>query len=265
MSRIEVLVTTMHQTDISLLYKKMNLQTDAVFANQTDHNDYAELLINGHQVKVVSTDTRGTSRNRNIEMAHASQKVEYILFSDDDLIFNDGYEEKILEEFEAHPYAEAIKFNLHNLSETRKISMARIEQFERATRRNMSASGVWGLVIKSDVLRRCNLHFHEYFGPGTENYCGEDTIFLMELLEKKIRFYRSPIDIAGIDQTESSWSQGHNERYFATAGMVLGTIYPRLSYILVLRSAFKAYRRGTSTLGFWQILSCYYEGLKHHV
>ena len=56
MSKVKVLVTTMHQDDISLLYKKMNLQTDTVFANQTDHNDYAELSINGHQVKFVSTD-----------------------------------------------------------------------------------------------------------------------------------------------------------------------------------------------------------------
>lgn len=265
MSKIEVCVTTMHQEDISLLYERMNLQTDAVFANQTDHNDYAELSINGHQVKFVSTDSRGLSRNRNIAMAHSSQKKEYILFSDDDLVFNDGYEQAILSEFEQHPQAEAIKFNLHDLSSTRKISMSRIERFEKATRRNMSSSGVWGLVLKTEALKKYNLRFHENFGTGTENYCGEDTIFLMELLDRKAKFYRSPIDISGIDQTNSSWSTGHNERYFTTAGMVLGTIYPKLSYIIVIRSAWKAYRRKTSTLGFLQILSCYYRGLKQHI
>ena len=258
---LQVLVTTMHQSDFSK-FSQMNLQTDAVLANQTDKNEYAETQINGCNVKLVSTDSRGVSRNRNIAISHANQNAEYVLFSDDDLIFNDGYEQKIISEFTKHPEAEAIKFNIHDLSKTRKVSMRRIEQFEKATRRNMSSSGVWGVVLKSEVLKKYNLHFHENFGAGTENYCGEDTIFLMEMLDKKVKFFRSPVDIAGIDQTESSWFKGYDERFFSTAGMVLGTIYPRLSYLLVIRSAYKAHRRGSSKLGFWKILSCYYNGIR---
>lgn len=261
MSRVEVLVTTMHQSDFSK-YAHMNLQTDVVIANQTDRNEYAETEINGYTVKLISTDSRGVSRNRNIALAHASQNADYILFSDDDLVFNDGYEQSILDEFEKHPEAEAIKFNLHDLSQTRKISMRRIERFEKATRRNMSSSGVWGVVVKRETLKKYNLHFHENFGPGTPNYCGEDTIFLMEMLDKGVRFYRSPVDIAGIDQTESSWFRGHDERFFTTCGMVLGTIYPRLSYLLVIRSAWKAYRRKDSGMGCWEILAYYYKGIQ---
>lgn len=260
MSRLEVLVTTMHQSDFGK-YTQMNLQTDAVIANQTDKNEYAEAEINGNTVKLISTDSRGLSRNRNIALAHANQESVFIMFSDDDLVFNDGYEQMVLDEFEKHPEAEAIKFNIHDLSKTRKISMRRIERFEKATRRNMSSSGVCGIVIKRNVLRKHNLHFHENFGAGTENFCGEDTIFLMEMLGKKVRFYRSPVDIAGIDQTVSSWFQGHNARYFTTCGMMLGTIYPVLSYLLVIRSAWKAYRRKTSRMGYFEILACYYRGI----
>lgn len=261
MSRIEVLVTTMHQSDFSK-YSQMNLQTDAVLANQTDRNDYSETVINACTVRMISTDSRGLSRNRNIAMAHANQKADYVLFSDDDLVFVDGYEQLILVEFKKHPEAEAIKFNIHDLSKTRKISMHRIEQFEKATRRNMSSSGVWGIVIKKDALRKYDLHFHENFGSGTDNYCGEDTIFLMEMLDKKVRLYRSPVDIAGIDQTESTWFCGHDERFFTTAGMVLGVIYPKLSYLLVIRSAFKAYQRKDSGMSYMKILSCYYRGIQ---
>ena len=264
MSRVEVLVTTMHQSDFSK-YSQMNLQTDAVIANQTDRNEYSEAEINGCTVKLISTDTRGVSRNRNLALAHANQASEFIMFSDDDLVFNDGYEQMILDEFEKHPEADAIKFNLHDISNTRKISMCRIERFEKATRRNMSSSGVWGGVVRSNVLKKHNLHFHENFGPGTDNYCGEDTIFLMDMLNKGIRFYRSPVDIAGIDQTESSWFRGHDERFFTTCGMVLGTIYPRLSYLLVIRSAWKAYRRKDSGMRYIDILACYYRGISNHV
>ena len=262
--KLQVLVTTMHQSDFGK-FTQMNLRTVAVIANQTDRNECTETEINGCLVQLISTNTRGLSRNRNIAMAHSNQKADYVLFSDDDLVFDDGYEQKILEEFEKHPEAEAIKFNIHDLSQTRKISMRRIMRFEKATRRNMSSSGVWGVVLKSEVLKKYNLHFHENFGTGTENYCGEDTIFLMEMLDKKVKFYRSPVDIAGIEQTDSSWFTGHDERYFRTAGMVIGTIYPVLSYLIVIRSAYKFSKRKDIKLSFRQILGCYYEGIKRRV
>lgn len=264
MSKLQVLVTTMHQTDLSK-YSQMNLQTDAVIANQADRHELLNESINGCNVQMVTTSTRGLSRNRNIALAHADQKSEYVMFSDDDLVFADGYEQLVVDEFKAHPDAEAIKFNIHDLSTTRKISMKPIKKFEKANRSNMSSCGVWGLVIRTDVLKKHNLHFHENFGTGTENYSGEDTIFLMDMLKKKIKLYRSPVDIAGIDQSESSWFQGHNEKYFLTGGMVIGTIYPKLAYLIVIRSAYKAYKRNDSGKSFIGILKCYYKGIKKHV
>ena len=261
--KVEVLVTTMYEVDFNK-YTQMNLQTDAVLANQTDKNAYAETEIRGCCVKLVSTDTRGVSRNRNLALMHASPDADYLLFTDDDLVFVDGYERLVLGEFEKHPEAEAIKFNIHNLSATRKINMRRIARFEKATRRNMSASGVWGLAVRQDVLKKYSLHFHENFGSGM-NYCGEDTIFLMQMLSKKVKFYRSPVDIAGIDQTESSWFRGFDERYFTVAGTVLGTLYPRLAYPLAIRSALKASIKKKRKLGFWKILICYYRGIRKHV
>ena len=261
MSKLIVLVTSMHQTGFEK-YRQMNLQTDAVIANQTDRDEILSAQIDGHSVQLVSTSTRGVSRNRNIALAHSNQQAEYILFSDDDLIFNVGYESSILSEFEKHPEAEAIKFNLHDLSAERKISMGRIQKFERATRRNMSSSGVCGLVIRADVMRKHNLRFHERFGPGAEYYCGEDTIFLMNMLDQRIRLYRSPVDIAGIDQTESSWFRGFDETYFITTGRVFQEIYPGLSYLLAVRSACKFSRRKNCSMSFEKILKCYLHGIR---
>ena len=102
MSRLQVLVTTMHQSDFSK-YSQMNLQTDAVIANQADSNEIQCQKIGDSNVQLVTTATRGLSRNRNIALAHSNQKAEYLLFSDDDLIFADGYEQLIITEFEKHP------------------------------------------------------------------------------------------------------------------------------------------------------------------
>jgi hypothetical protein len=50
MASIEVLVATMSQKDLSK-YNEMNIQTDAVFANQDDRYDYLEEVI----VKMIFT------------------------------------------------------------------------------------------------------------------------------------------------------------------------------------------------------------------
>ncbi|OPZ32477.1 MAG: hypothetical protein BWY97_01467 [Tenericutes bacterium ADurb.BinA124] len=260
MMKIVVVVTTMHQNDLSL-YSKMNLQTDAIIANQCD-SDLIEIShFNQKRVYMVSTSGRGLSRNRNIALAHLPQKVDVVVFSDDDLIFNENYEQAIIDEFEKHPFAEAIKFNIHDLSD-RKISMKRITTFEKATRKNMSSSGVCALAIKYDALVRYNLHFNEFFGAGTNNYCGEDTIFIQEMINKKVKLYRSPIDVAGIFQKESSWFNGYDHRYFSVCGKVLATCYPHFCKILAVRSSFRFSRNKKCKLGFFEILADYFGGIK---
>ena len=139
--------------------------------------------------------------------------------------------------------------------------MKRIQRFEKATRRNMSSSGVCGLVIKRNVIVEKNLKFNENFGTGTINFCGEDTIFLMDMLNKRISFFRSPVDIAGIDQTESSWFEGYNEKYFITNGRMLKTVFPYLSCLIAIRSAYKFSRRKKCNMKFWGILKLYYKGI----
>ena len=80
--KVEVLVATMHQTDFSLI-DKMNIQSDAVFANQAQSCGYEEREINGNKVRMVTTNHRGVGRNRNLATLYAQGDI--LLFSDDDV------------------------------------------------------------------------------------------------------------------------------------------------------------------------------------
>lgn len=259
MSRLQVLVTTMHQTGFDKFYE-MNLSTDAILANQADSNSVEKKEIGSSTVRLVTTDTRGLSKNRNIAIENISDEAEYIMFSDDDLKFYDNYEDIILSEFKKYPDANAIKFNINAVSQ-RQLSMKQISEFKKLGRREVTSFGVWGLVIKKDVLLKKNIRFNERFGTGTPNYCGEDSIFYQELLKQKITLYGSPLYIADIDQSDSTWFRGHDEKYFTVAGMIIHECYPLLSFALVVRSAIKFYKREKSQLGFWKILKCYYIGI----
>lgn len=257
--KIEVLVTTMHQRDYTKYYD-MNLKTDAVIANQADRNETLETVIDGNHVKLVTTDMRGLSKNRNIALENSVKDTDVIIFSDDDLCFHNDYEQIVIEEFKKNPLADAIKFNINCVSE-RKIAMNPISELHRVSRREVTSWGVLGLAIKKDRLIKKNLTFNERFGTGTENFCGEDSIFLQELFKKGLKVFASPKYIADIDQSDSSWFEGYNEKYFITSGMIISEIYPILSYLLVIRSAYKFSKRKNCTFKFSKILKLYYKGV----
>jgi hypothetical protein len=258
MSKVQILVTTMHQTD-DRKFDEMNLQTDAVIANQADFEDFEKKMHGENKVCFVTTRTRGLSKNRNIAIENISADAEYVVFSDDDLVWKDGYENIILDAFEKHPECPVLKFNLNCVSE-RKIAMKRFKEFHIATRREVGSWGVCGVAMKADILREGCLNFNERFGTGTPNYCGEDSIFLQELFKKKYKTGCIPDVVADIDQADSSWFKGHDEKYFTVAGMILQEIYPVLCYPLIARSAIRAAKRGDSNMAFWKILMCYFRG-----
>lgn len=261
---LEIVVTTMNQCDTKK-YREMNLQTDAIIANQTDRNAYSEDYESGHLVKMISTKTRGLSRNRNIGITLTT--ADLIVFADDDLVFVDGYEELILRGFSEHPNADAILFDMKvvAISEEKKVEYSKTSNdFRPASRRELSRFGVCGLVIRKEVLRKHSLYFNETFGSGTENYCGEDTIFLQDMLNKKINLFLSPIVIAEIDKSNSTWFDGFNENRFYVNGKILAAIYPYMARLIAIRSSYKFSKR-QNNIGFIGILRCYWKGIRDYL
>lgn len=252
MSKFEILCVTMHQKDFSKL-KEMNIHSDVVFANQADMTAFAECEFEGHRARMITTNTRGISKNRNISLEHRHPDAEIVLFADDDMRFVDNCETLVLEEFQKHPEADAIRFNMNAVSR-RKLSMQTITHYHKARRRETGSWGVCALAVRSSVLQEKNLRFNERFGAGTANFCGEDTIFIQRMLNRNVRLYGSPVCIADIDQGESSWFRGYDRQYFVTTGMVFHEAYPWLCFPLALRSALRFSKRDNCDLRMLSIL-----------
>jgi len=92
MSSIQVLVAAMHQKDVSLA-EKMNIRCAAVIANQADREEITESETENGTVKLITTKTRGVGLNRNIALLAAEADV--LLFSDDDVVYNDDMPQKV--------------------------------------------------------------------------------------------------------------------------------------------------------------------------
>ena len=99
----------MSQTDHSLL-DKMNIQTDAIVANQCDKNFIEQFEWNGHTVKYLNFAERGVGLNRNNALMRA--EADICLFADDDMVYVDGYGEILERLFSENPKADVIIFNI---------------------------------------------------------------------------------------------------------------------------------------------------------
>lgn len=256
---VEVLVTTMHQSDIAK-YREMNLQTDAVIANQADACAYEELEVDTKRVRFVTTDTRGVSTNRNIAITYSSADI--IVFADDDQIFIDGYEKIIADTFEAHPDADAIKFYCESTTPDRPLSYKRPDSMQKASKRALMSAGVPCLAIKRSFLLDNNIFFDVNLGPGAKNYCGEDSVFLSNLLKRKCIIYLSPELLAFVNQGESSWFVGYDDKFFTSTGFVYARLYGVLAPLVILRRAKNTKKRKNCTASYASMVSLMMRGFR---
>ncbi|HAZ18611.1 MAG TPA: glycosyl transferase 2, partial [Clostridiales bacterium] len=89
---VEVLVASMHQTNHGLL-QKMNIQSDAIIGNQCDRNEIENFIYQGHKIRYLSFCERGVGLNRNNALMRATADI--CILADDDMVFDDGYEQKV--------------------------------------------------------------------------------------------------------------------------------------------------------------------------
>ena len=259
--KIEVLVTTMDANDFSL-YEKMNIQTDAVIANQSGKLDYAEEIIDSNKIKLITTNTKGLSRNRNIGIAYCTGDI--ILFCDDDVKLVDNYQQIIIDEFNKYKNIDAVKFYCKSDNIDRPLSFKNPKFFKKAKINNILSAGVVAFAIRREILVKYNFRFHEDLGAGTTHGSGEDSLFLKQLLDSRIKIYLSPIFLANVKQEESSWFNGYDKLFFVNTGYIYKILYGNMALFAVFRRAIKMKKNKKCNLSFLKMIEYMIIGLKNY-
>lgn len=233
--KLQVLVATMNNTNIEKLYNDMNLKTDALVINQSDTFNYEKKEINNANLECYTFNERGLSKSRNNALLRCTGDI--ICFADDDMIYSETYEKDIIKEFKNHPEADAIVFNV--TSNSKKRSGKEIKKFAKVGKMESREYGSVHIAIKRKALLNRNVYFNILFGSGSVYKCGEDTIFLKELLDKKMNLYKSPIAIGSVDMSDSTWFNGFTEKYFFDKGAIIACAYPKVKYLLIFIQSLK--------------------------
>lgn len=242
MAIFEILCVTMMQKDFSKI-REMNIRSDVVFANQADRTAFEEYIFEGHQARMITTETRGVGINRNLGLMYAEGDV--CLFADDDVTYDDDMEARVLAEFAAHPDADIIIFHLDTESERKQIRYNKTQKVGRFSR---SPWGTFRIAFRLEKIRKKNLWFTTLFGGGCIFPAGEDSMWLHEARRKGLTLYVSCETIGKTSFEKSTWFTGYDEKYYFGQGAYYQAVYPKTFALWVVYSVVRTYQYHTLTL-----------------
>lgn len=256
MKKMQVLVATMHQNDVSLA-EKMNIRSSAVIANQADREEIVSCETEFGNIKMITTATRGVGLNRNIALMAAD--AEILLFSDDDVVYNDDVAENVTAAFETLPQADVIVFGM-DIVKNGKITERRHLKRGRLRVWNAMRFGTYTVAVRRSSVIKKNVTFNQCFGGGCPFSAGEDTLFLKSCFDAGLKVYSYDYVLGTCSKDSSSWFVGYNEKYFYDKGVLVRNLFPKTAYVMALYFGIRFKRK--TDLGVFKRLKYIYAGVR---
>jgi glycosyltransferase involved in cell wall biosynthesis len=234
--------------EAKMLCRQMNLQTDAIVINQCERLDVEEITWRGHQVVMYSFPDRGVGRSRNEAILRATGDI--CLFSDQDIVYEEGYEARILEAFQGCPKADFMVFEIAVCEERRTYHN---DRQKRLFWYNIGRYPTYSFSVKRDKLLASGLFFSLLFGGGAIYSNGEDSLFIRDFIRKGYLVYTSPA-LIGREESggKSTWFNGYNQKFFYDRGVLYHYLYGKLALGMALRFMLAHKKVMCEQSGFWQ-------------
>ncbi len=219
--------------DIPELVAKMHLAGPAVIVNQCGAEKEACFEVDGFPVEVYDRNERGVGRSRNLALSKANQDI--CLFSDEDIVYTEGYQELIEAEFAAHPEADGIMFQVE-VDPSRKTYQN--DDWGKVSLWNCGRYPAYSMAFRREKLQRTGVTFSLLFGGGAPYSNGEDSLFISQLIKAGMHIYKSPVCIGEEIPRPSTWFTGYHEKFFFDRGVLYHFLYGAMAPVWGFRFAF---------------------------
>ncbi len=230
---IQFLVSAVKE-DVATLAERMNLQADAIIVNQCETNAYQEYEYHQNTIRCYSFAERGVGLSRNNCLMRADHEIS--VFADEDIIYHPGAAQAIAEEFDRHPEADMILFNMKVPADR---ATYHIGAFGRVRWYNCGRYPTYSFAARTEKLRQANVAFSLLFGGGARYSNGEDSLFLSDCLRKGLKVYKTPVEIGRENGRPSTWFHGYNEKFFYDRGVLYRFLYRKLAVPMAVRFVLK--------------------------
>lgn len=195
----EILLSTMNRTELDIdFYQKRNIKDKTLIVNQ---NKDIECIVSHNDNRIIFSKTKGLSKSRNIAIENSNADI--CLISDDDIIFGDDLEEKILYYYDKFPEADIITFLITMGDED--TNLKQFKKVFRHNKRSILSVGSNQITFRLNSIRKNKILFDESFGLGSKMFnSGEETMFLLKCLRSGLKIYNIPVIISNHSTLESS-------------------------------------------------------------
>ncbi|QPC47649.1 glycosyltransferase family A protein [Mangrovibacillus cuniculi] len=246
---IQVLISTMGESDPLKLLKKMNISSGAVLVNQCGYEHKEIINYRGNEIIYLCCSEKGLSRSRNKAITNSNEDIS--LIADDDLIYVDNYIELVKKAFEENPEYDIIRFKVEGINKHFKKYGNKSKRLGYLTSLKMSSVEI---AFRTNKIKDANIRFNEEFGAGSIYRMGEESIFLHKCLQKGLKIKYEPIKIADLYIGDSSWFTGFNRKYFFDRGATFSALSNRWVKVLILQFAIRHYKKYKNEMTFFEAI-----------
>ncbi len=264
-NRLQILISAVNKDPDSLI-PSMGLESDAVLVNQIT-DDKAQEAVSEADIEAYFGDIRalvltrhekGVGLSRNTALLHSDREI--IQFGDDDIIYEDGYAARIVAEFDAHPEADVLLFNV-KAQEGRETYWNR--DFARVSWMNYGRYPAYAICARQDKLLKSGVRYSLLFGGGAPYMNGEDTLFLHDCLKAGLNVYRTPVVLGHEKKSESTWFKGYTDKFFFDRGVLYHFLYGNLAFLWGFRFLFKNRKQMCKDKGLLKCYGLLLKGARH--
>lgn len=218
--QLEVLLSVMNLKKNKL--NDMNISCPSIVINQCKKNNEETYKI----FHIYSYNEVGLSNSRNRGLEKISKDI--CILCDDDVIYNENYENMIIQEFENNKKADIIIFNI--TSPNRKIRINK--KNKRLHFYNILNFTSTRIAFRTNKIILKKIKFNPMFGAGAKYQNGEEAIFLNECLKHKLKIYASTKNIGIVYQNKSTWFNGYDKNFFFDKGAIFTAINKKIRHLL---------------------------------
>ncbi len=229
---VQLLISCVNE-NIQELIQKMKLDGPAVIVNQCSEDKDESVVVGGHLVKVCHRNERGVGRSRNLALSKADTDI--CIFGDEDIVYEKGYQTLIEKEFERHPEADGIMFQVE-VDPSRKTYQN--DEYGKVTLLNCGRYPAYSMAFRRQKLHDTGVKFSLLFGGGAPYSNGEDSLFIRQLIKAGMKIYKSPVRIGEEIPRPSTWFTGYHEKFFFDRGVLYHFLYGAAAPIWGFRFVF---------------------------
>lgn len=226
----ELLVSCVRK-DPHELADQMNIASDAVIVSQKEDVDSEKEFVRGSDhIKVITQTDKGVGLSRNTCLA--ASMADVILFSDEDIVYEKEYAYAVMREFDAHPEADILLFNVKVCEERRTYWN---EDFRQVKWYNCGRYPAYSIAARASALKMSGVKFSLLFGGGAKYSNGEDSLFLSDCLKAGLKMYATPVCIGEEIPRPSTWFNGYTDKFFYDRGVLYHFLYGGSAWLWGLR------------------------------